>query len=158
MSDMYERQEVRQEVLESLYNITFNEDPSSPRYEKARSYIKSVLSSKVISEEVVSFITDEVSVGYAKDFFSRLKSKKFMRTLKNLETNPNVPDEVVIKAITSMVTHAIIDIELGNATRQVVVSNLRIDQLLSIVGEYFKTGVLPDSTSRVIRDLINTSH
>ncbi|AMM44827.1 hypothetical protein SP15_028 [Bacillus phage SP-15] len=146
----------RQEALESLYRITFAEAPETPRYTKAKEYIKSTLSSKGVPEEVIKFLDEETSSGFSQCFLSRLKDKKFMRTLRSLESGTKLPNEVVVKAVNSLITHAIIDIELGNTSRQVVVNNLQIDKLMNIVQYYFNTGSLPDSTYETIRNLLDS--
>lgn len=145
----------RQEALESLYRITFTQDEGTPSFTKAKEYIKLTLGKEEVPQEVVKFLDNETSSGYTQCFLNRMKNKKFMRTLKSLDTN-QVSNEVFVKAINSIVTHAIIDIELGNASRQIVLTHLKIEKLTNIVKYYFNTGSLPEDAYETVRNLLDS--
>lgn len=141
----------RQELLESLFTIKF-ENIDSDKSKEAQRLIKLLLSNQGI-EEASKFVSDHLDRNYAKDFFSRLSSKKFYKTLSSMDEETSA--EVIIKAISSLITHAVIDIEKHNAPRSVVNSKLELEKLVDIISIYLRTGSLPDYTYETISNLIN---
>ncbi|WJZ23484.1 hypothetical protein LIS04_56 [Listeria phage LIS04] len=139
----------RSDILEALFSIK-SENPELG--DKVAELLKLVYSNQSL-DKVNSFIEEQTNSNYSSDFMSRMSTKKFYKTLKSCEESTD--PVVVVKAISSLITHALIDIELGHSPRSRVFSDLKIHTLLEITRLYFVTGHLPDHTLKTIEELLD---
>jgi len=145
----------RSVALESLYEITFSEPASSPRHQEACRLIELMLTTPGVPQQVVDFLEKEGLGVYKSKFLEKMKDKRFYRTLKSsIQEGYQIDHNTLAKALTSLVTHAIIDVEQKEVSLDTARSELKLDKILSLVETYLSTGRLPDETISVIKELV----
>jgi len=137
----------RRDVLEVLHQIAFSDQEEAHRAEE---YIDLVLDSEEVPQEVYQFLFSLSD--YAKDFFMRMESKIFYKNFKKFD---KIEDIEKAKAISSFITHSLIEIEHGNVDLDKLKDDLRLNDFLAYLGFYLETGKLPATCIDLVEIIIN---
>ena len=109
-----------------------------------------MIESDEIPEEVINFL-DSLS-DYAKDFYMRLDSKKFFKNFKRFD---EIDDIEKAKALSSLITHALIDVDMGNANVNKVRDDLNLLDMLYYLEMYLKSGNFPKECISEVESIVD---
>lgn len=134
----------RQQSLEILYSKRLNSKDQSIR-DRAQELIDLMYRSSDIPSEVIEFISqndDNYLKQYLSLFMDEMSSKKFYKNLRLLYKGERLDYVNVSKTLTSLITHALIDVDKGKISLSDAVKILRLDEFSEILNEYLRGGTI----------------